>query len=727
MMVDFFNDLIFLFQRLSWLSVVDIIIVTAIFFALMMIVRNTQAVSLMRGMVLVVILLSLMTSVVELPAFSWLVRSTLPALIISIPVIFAPELRRALERLGRAGGVPFARANTPSSQVMQTTIRAVVTACGRLAQRQHGALIILQRGDSLEEYKKTGVRMDSTVTPEVLLQIFYPNTPLHDGAVIITQNRISSASSVMPLSASGILNRTPDRQMGLRHRAALGISEVSDAIAVVVSEETGSISVSHGGRMIRKLDGERLENILLAFYRSPGREKTPQNPFWEGIRSFFSFSNWRIDTLLQAPRQIIKTVPSLLLALVLAASVWVAAVLQADPTEEKPYPNPVAVEIIGQDPGLIITNNIASQISLNLSAPQSIWQKLIRDDSSVRAMVDLSGLSAGNYEVPVQVQIGIRPVKIVSYTPQTLALSLENIVARNMPIHLLESGDVAVGFELHNPTMNLSNVTVTGPESYVKKVAEVRASLNITGDNKSVSQTVPLQALDENEKVVDGITLSPNNVTVSQEITQKGGFHNVVVKVNLKGQVASGYRVANISVYPPIITVYSQDQQQVDNLPGYVDTTEIILTGSKDDLDERIGLNLPAGISVVGNQYVQVHVSVASIESSLTLTNMPVEVVGLPENLISSISPATVDVIVSGPIPILDRLNASDVRVIVNMSAATPGIGQFEPTVELNIADLKVQSILPVSVEITVMIKPAVTPTVSGRQPESTSTPKPAK
>jgi diadenylate cyclase len=105
------------------------------------------------------------------------------------------------------------------------------------------------------------------------LQIFYPNTPLHDGAVIISGGRILAASCVMPLSASGVLTRLPERQMGLRHRAALGISEVSDAVVVVVSEETGTISVVHGGRMIRRLDGERLENILRAFYRTPTSEK----------------------------------------------------------------------------------------------------------------------------------------------------------------------------------------------------------------------------------------------------------------------------------------------------------------------------------------------------------------------------------------------------------------------------------------------------------------------
>ncbi len=149
----------------------------------------------------------------------------------------------------------------------QDAITAVVSAAGRLSDRKHGALIVMQRTDALDEYVRTGVLMKANVTPELLLQVFYPNTPLHDGAVITNGNVLVAASCVMPLSASGVLTRSPERQMGLRHRAALGISEVTDAVAVVVSEETGYISVVHGGRMIRRLDGERLENILRAFYR----------------------------------------------------------------------------------------------------------------------------------------------------------------------------------------------------------------------------------------------------------------------------------------------------------------------------------------------------------------------------------------------------------------------------------------------------------------------------
>jgi len=266
---EFLNNLFLIFQRISWLSALDILLVTLIFFGLLYSLRDTQAMALLRGMILLVVFIILLTSLVELPAFSWLARNALPAMLISIPVIFAPEIRRTLERLGRAGSIWQASAKKESAAI-EKTIHAVVNAAARLSARHHGALIILQRLDNLEDFIQTGVRMHAQVTPEILLQIFYPNTPLHDGAVIIVDSQIAAAACVMPLSASGVLNRNPERQMGLRHRAALGISEASDAIAVVVSEESGSISIAHAGRMLRRFDPERLENILIAFFRPNG-------------------------------------------------------------------------------------------------------------------------------------------------------------------------------------------------------------------------------------------------------------------------------------------------------------------------------------------------------------------------------------------------------------------------------------------------------------------------
>jgi diadenylate cyclase len=285
---DFISNFLFVFERLNWLSVLDILLVAAIFFGLLYSLRDTQAMSLLRGMIFLFVLLALLTSLVALPAFSWLISNAMPALLLSIPVIFAPEIRRALERIGRAGTF-MAPANKASNAETERAIQAIVSAAARLSARQHGALIVLQRLESLETHIEAGVRMDARVTPELLLQVFYPNTPLHDGAVVIADGRLVAAACVMPLSSSGILNRSPERQMGLRHRAALGISEATDAVAVVVSEETGSISIAHSGRMIRRIDPERLENILMAFYRPLS---TPQRGWIERIfPNLFSHKN----------------------------------------------------------------------------------------------------------------------------------------------------------------------------------------------------------------------------------------------------------------------------------------------------------------------------------------------------------------------------------------------------------------------------------------------------
>jgi diadenylate cyclase len=261
---DLLTDLTFLLERFDVLTFVDLLLVTITFAFLLSLVRGTRAVLIIRGMILFIIVVSILSSVESLPAFSWLIRTVLPALIVAIPVIFAPEIRRALERLGRAGTI-----FTISTEMdtVEQIIEVVVNASQHLSDNKFGGLIVIERDSPLDEYAETGVSLDAILTPGLLQQIFYLNTPLHDGAAIVRDKRILAAACVMPLSTSGTTSRAMDRQMGLRHRAALGISEVSDAVSIVVSEETGAISVTHNGRIIRRLDRSRLRNILIAFFR----------------------------------------------------------------------------------------------------------------------------------------------------------------------------------------------------------------------------------------------------------------------------------------------------------------------------------------------------------------------------------------------------------------------------------------------------------------------------
>lgn len=261
---EFLTEVTFLFQRLDWFGVVDILLVTAVFFSLFVVMRGTQAVVLLRGVIMLIVVVAALSGLLRLRAFTWLLRNSLPALLLAIPVIFQPEIRRALERIGRASNL--LNVGSKETNNADSIIVAICTACQRLSDRRYGALIVLEREVGLQEYIDTGVKLESLVSAELLVQIFVKDTPLHDGAVIVRNGRIISAACVLPLSTEANLSHQ-SQPLGLRHRAALGISENSDAVAVIVSEQTGHISVTHNGKMIRRLDAARLQNILTAFHR----------------------------------------------------------------------------------------------------------------------------------------------------------------------------------------------------------------------------------------------------------------------------------------------------------------------------------------------------------------------------------------------------------------------------------------------------------------------------
>lgn len=254
-------ELLWALQNLTPLAVLDIFLVASLIFGISFLFRGTQSGALLRGTIVFLIAILVISRIFQLLALRWLFENLLTVVAVAIPVIFQPELRRALEGLGRAG-ISINR-QAPES-VRAQIIEGICQASERLSERRHGALIVIQRNNNLEDYIRTGIMLNSEVTSQLLLTIFWPKTELHDGAAIIdSTGRIASAASVLPLTASRNL---PGRKLGTRHRAALGISEVSDAICVVVSEETGRISITHGGRMIMKLDPSRLRTILHSLY-----------------------------------------------------------------------------------------------------------------------------------------------------------------------------------------------------------------------------------------------------------------------------------------------------------------------------------------------------------------------------------------------------------------------------------------------------------------------------
>ncbi|MDD2923010.1 MAG: hypothetical protein PHQ36_12065 [Anaerolineales bacterium] len=410
-------------------------------------------------------------------------------------------------------------------------------------------------------------------------------------------------------------------------------------------------------------------------------------------------------------RWIAETSRTCLWAFALALAGWISAVSSADPDETRALQSVVPIEIIGQDPSLVISSDMPKSVKLTLHAPRSVWNIIESDSQSIHAVLDLSGLSSGEHTLDLQIQIAARPVQIVSVAPRTVNLALESLATQTLKVDVALSGEVAVGYQVGELNIEPREIIVAGAQSRVERAARARVAINLNRSREGFDQILSVEILDENGARVNGVSITPETVHITLPVTQQGGYRDVAVKVATSGRVASGYRMTDISVFPPVVTVFASNPQLVSDLPGIVETQILDLRNAQEDINTRVALNLPEGVSIIGEQAVLIQVGVSPIESSVTLAGEKVEIVGLGAGLSAQVSPATVDVIASGPLPVLDTLARQDVRVTVDLSGLGIGVHQVVPKVEALIAKVIVESILPNTIEVVITQSGAVTVT----------------
>ncbi len=243
------------------IDLLDVLIVAFVLYKLYGMIKDTRAVTLLKGL-LVILVAALLSNWLHLNALYWLLGKTLTVVAVALPVVFQPELRRALEHIGR--GRLFSKSKRLNEEEMHLLFQDLAKSAILLAKTKTGALIVVERETGLNDYVENGIRIDGIVSSELLLNCFVPNTPLHDGALIIRGNRVVAAGCLLPLTERSGL----DKELGTRHRAAIGLSEQSDAIVVVVSEETGLISLALGGRLERGFDFASLQARLEELFAS---------------------------------------------------------------------------------------------------------------------------------------------------------------------------------------------------------------------------------------------------------------------------------------------------------------------------------------------------------------------------------------------------------------------------------------------------------------------------
>ena len=257
-------------------DVIDMAVIAYVFYKLFMLIRETRAEQLIKG-IFVLIFATWASGFFRLYTVNWLLRNTMTVGVIALLIVFQPELRRALEFLGRGGIILGKPLNEALDKETKILIDEITSAVQSLAKKKVGALIVLERETGIGEFMETGTTVDAVVSSQLLQTIFSTNTPLHDGAVVIREKRIASAGCVLPLTE----NQSLSKELGTRHRAGLGISEHSDAIAIIVSEETGVISTAKDGRLSRYLDAKTLKEMLTNLYK-------PQEHKYRG------FLKWRV-------------------------------------------------------------------------------------------------------------------------------------------------------------------------------------------------------------------------------------------------------------------------------------------------------------------------------------------------------------------------------------------------------------------------------------------------
>jgi YbbR domain-containing protein len=399
-------------------------------------------------------------------------------------------------------------------------------------------------------------------------------------------------------------------------------------------------------------------------------------------------------------RWIGSNLTSLILSFVLALVVWISAVTSANPNTEAEFNLPLVV--VQQASDIAIIDEIPETINVTLLAPESIIQQL-QEDNPLLAYIDLTDISAGTYRFTVQIEIPnqVKPIRVLDQNPEKLELRISNLVSKILPVAIQIEGEPAIGYQTSGLSWDDDAVTIIGQESRVQDVTSVVGILDITDATGTITRTVDLEARDADDQVIEGLRLVPETVTVNQTISLQGGYRNLAVNVTTIGSVEPGYRFTSITPAPPTVMVFSEDPQLVEGLPGYVNTKPLDLDGVDDYLETILELDLPEGISVIGDPTVLVQVNVTALETNLVISR-EIEVIGLLPGLSADVSPMQVTVSVSGPVPVLENLTLRDIRVVVDLTDLEVGTHTITPTVEILPDDVVFEDLSPITVEVVI-------------------------
>lgn len=406
-------------------------------------------------------------------------------------------------------------------------------------------------------------------------------------------------------------------------------------------------------------------------------------------------------------RWLLANLPLMVMASILAVLAWFVAVEQTNPTVERRFAQPVPITVAGLAEDLTVVGNFDERVQVTVRTTQSVWESLRVED--FEAVADVSGLESGVHEVPVDVVLDKEPSRITGRDPQTVAIEVDSRVSPTLPVRIETEGRPAIGYVPRPKVVEPEEVTVVGPASYVTRVVGAFATLSIQGAQEDVEETLRVRPQDEEGNSVPYVSLTPESVDVRIPIEPSGYHTTLAVKAVLTGEISSGYRITDISIDPPTVTVFGNPDDLAALEQGFIETKPIGVEGAQEDVVVRPGLSTPPEVTLVPGQQVEVQVFVEAIQSSVTITNTP-EIQGLEPGYTATVSPDTVQVILSGPLPRLESLTPDDVRLVLDLFELGVGTHQIEPEVIVP-AEITAQGVIPATVQVRVSEVTDLTPT----------------
>ncbi|MGC9332908.1 MAG: CdaR family protein [Anaerolineae bacterium] len=405
-------------------------------------------------------------------------------------------------------------------------------------------------------------------------------------------------------------------------------------------------------------------------------------------------------------KQLTDNLSSMILALLLAVAVWIAASLQSDPFAVWEFAN-VPVDLVDQPENTVLFEGEAGNVNIKVRAPQSVLESLNLSEFDVQ--VDLSEVEMGaSSTVPISVTVNNDWVRIQSYSPEEIVVRLEPVETVTLPVEIMVLGEVATGYQATQPDVRPEVAVIRGPLPYLGEVVSVIGSLNIAGAREDVSQRVNITPRDADGRLVPTVDWDPDQVEVTIGVRRRVGFKpDVQVVPDLRGDPAPGYRRGSVSVDPSTVTLQGPTAVLAD-LPGFVTTFPISITGATEDITVRRPLTVPNSVVIVEGNYVLVSVEILPVMSSRTLTRT-VEIEGLGQGWQAILSPPLVQVIVEGPEALLDDLSPEALQVFVNLSGYTLGVHRVVPSYFAP-EGVRVVNVIPETIEVIIGLPPTRPP-----------------